>query len=128
LFRILNNLIIDHYRKNAKHRTESLDAAKGLTDGMFNSENNWQVNGYEDIWSKEEHIFENADFNLAFDYCMEDLPSNWRLAISAKYILKKESEEICQELGITASNYWQIVHRTKLMLKKCLETKWFSKV
>jgi RNA polymerase sigma-70 factor (ECF subfamily) len=40
-------------------------------------------------------------------------------------ILKREKKEaICQELEITTSNYWQIVHRSKLLLKKCLELKW----
>lgn len=128
LFRILNNLIIDHYRKKAKHQTSSLDEAEQLTDGMFNSINNWTTNGYEDLWAADKNVFDNGDFNEVFSYCMEDLPENWKLAVSAKYLLQKETAEICQELEITASNYWQIVHRAKLMLKKCLETKWFSKV
>jgi RNA polymerase sigma-70 factor (ECF subfamily) len=34
-------------------------------------------------------------------------------------ILKREkTEAICQELEITTSNYWQIVHRSKLLFKK----------
>jgi RNA polymerase sigma-70 factor (ECF subfamily) len=128
LFRILNNLITDHYRKSTKDRTESLDEAEGLTNGMFNPISNWKVNGYEELWISDENVFDNGDFNLAFDYCMEDLPDSWRLAVSAKYLLQKDTVEICQELDITASNYWQMIHRAKLMLKKCLETKWFSKV
>jgi RNA polymerase sigma-70 factor (ECF subfamily) len=128
LFRILNNLLIDHYRKNAKYKTENLDEAESLTNGMFDSKSNWQVYGFEDFWAKDENVFDDSDFNHIFDFCMSDLPESWRLAVSAKYLLQMETVEICQELEITASNYWQMVHRAKLMLKKCLETKWFSKV
>jgi RNA polymerase sigma-70 factor (ECF subfamily) len=50
---------------------------------------------------------------------------NHKMEISRNIqILKKKTEAICQELEITASNYWQIVHRSKLLLKKCLELKW----
>jgi RNA polymerase sigma-70 factor (ECF subfamily) len=128
LFRILNNLITDYYRKNAKQKTSSLEDAEELTTGMFDTMNNWQVNGFEDFWAKDENVFDDSDFNHIFEFCMSDLPDSWRLAVSAKYLLQKETVEICQELEITASNYWQMVHRAKLMLKKCLETKWFSKV
>jgi hypothetical protein len=40
-------------------------------------------------------------------------------------ILKREKNRShLSELEITTSNYWQIVHRSKLLLKKCLELKW----
>jgi len=38
-----------------------------------------------------------------------------------------ESEEICQELEITPTNYWQIMHRAKLQLRECIENNWFNK-
>jgi RNA polymerase sigma-70 factor (ECF subfamily) len=50
--------------------------------------------------------------------CMNDLRKKWKLAITSKYLSEKKTEAICQELEITASNYWQIVHRSKLLLKK----------
>ena len=55
---------------------------------------------------------------------MEDLPQKWKFAVTSKYLTDKKADEICQELEITVSNYWQIVHRAKLLLKKCLEMKW----
>jgi DNA-directed RNA polymerase specialized sigma24 family protein len=56
--------------------------------------------------------------------CMNDLPHKWKLALVSKYLSDKDTTEICQELEITPSNYWQIVHRSKLLLRKCLEMKW----
>jgi RNA polymerase sigma-70 factor (ECF subfamily) len=36
----------------------------------------------------------------------------------------KKGEEICQELGITPTNFWQIMHRAKLQLRECIENNW----
>ena len=37
-----------------------------------------------------------------------------------KYLKEKDSALICQELGITATNYWQQLHRAKLKLRDCI--------
>jgi DNA-directed RNA polymerase specialized sigma24 family protein len=36
------------------------------------------------------------------------------------------TEEICQEFGITPTNLWVILHRARLVLRECLEIKWFG--
>jgi RNA polymerase sigma-70 factor (ECF subfamily) len=38
----------------------------------------------------------------------------------------KKGEEICQELEISTSNYWQIIHRAKLQLRDCVDNNWFN--
>lgn len=40
---------------------------------------------------------------------------------------EKKTEIICQELELSTTNYWQIIHRAKLQLRHCLENKWFRK-
>jgi len=44
-----------------------------------------------------------------------------------KNVQQYETEEICNELGITASNLWVIIHRARHQLRKCLEENWFAK-
>ncbi|MBK8710958.1 MAG: hypothetical protein IPL97_03585 [Niastella sp.] len=44
-----------------------------------------------------------------------------------KYLDNQDADEICNELEITKSNFWQIIHRAKLQLRNCLEFKWFKK-
>jgi RNA polymerase sigma-70 factor (TIGR02943 family) len=125
---ILNNKIIDHYR-NKSNRHQSLDQleeekAFHMTDSMFDSNGKWNLTNQNAIWEDEKHILDDEDFNAAMKLCMDDLPVQWRIAISSKYLLEKETAEICQELGLSASNYWQIMHRAKLLLKKCIEMHW----
>jgi RNA polymerase sigma-70 factor (ECF subfamily) len=41
--------------------------------------------------------------------------------------MDKKTEEICQELGISTTNYWQMMHRAKLQLRECIDENWFKK-
>ena len=128
LFSILNNKIIDYYRLSAKttNRTISISEDKGheITNGFFDETENWKSTAINPLWNQDEELLDNPEFNEVMQHCMDDLPENWRYAVTSKYIADKKADEICQVLNITVSNYWQIVHRAKLVLKKCLELKW----
>jgi len=128
LFSILNNKIIDHYRKTARttKKTVNLSEDKGqeISDGFFDESENWKSKSINPIWNQDEELLDNPEFNKILKYCIDDLPDKWQYAITSKYIALKKADEICQDLDITVTNYWQIVHRAKLALKKCLELKW----
>ncbi|MGO4820677.1 MULTISPECIES: sigma-70 family RNA polymerase sigma factor [unclassified Flavobacterium] len=128
LFSILNNKLIDYYRSSAKTTKQnfSLTETSGvaLAEGLFNQYGCWKNNDVNPIWDQEEELLDNPDFNNTLEICMEELPTKWKLAITSKYLTHKNATEICQELEITVSNYWQIVHRSKLLIKKCLDVKW----
>lgn len=126
LLKILNHKIIDHYRKSARKTLHLDDQAFQFTETLFNANGNWKANGLEDAWVKETHLLDDPAFNDVMNACMEDLPPRWRLAVISKYIFDKETLEICQELEISKTNYWQVLHRAKLLLKKCLEVNWFG--
>jgi RNA polymerase sigma-70 factor (TIGR02943 family) len=128
LFSILNNKVIDYYRLDAKTTKHNFSISENsgyeLSDGLFNENENWKNNDINPIWDQEEELLDNPEFNKLMQACMEDLPQKWKFALTFKYLTDKNTNEICQELEITTSNYWQIVHRAKLLLKKCLELKW----
>lgn len=131
LFSILNNKITDYYRKSARSavRLDSDDEKRAaeLSDSTFDANGMWKDRSIHSIWDTEPNLLDNNDFQVVLTKCMDDLPATWRLMMSAKYLLEKDSKEICQELDITPSNYWQVLHRAKLMLKKCIELHWFKK-
>jgi RNA polymerase sigma-70 factor (ECF subfamily) len=128
LFSILNNKVIDHYRLSAKttKQTISLSEEKGyeISDGFFDENENWKSNAIHPIWNQDQELLDDPNFNNVMQLCMDDLPQNWKYAVTSKYLTDKDANEICQYLNITVSNYWQIIHRAKLVLKKCLEMKW----
>jgi RNA polymerase sigma-70 factor (ECF subfamily) len=128
LFSILNNKVIDYYRLSSRTTKKNLSLTENsgfeLSDGLFNSHGCWKTNDIGTLWNQEEELLDNPDFNMVMEECMNSLPQKWKLALTSKYLSEKKTETICQELEITTSNYWQIVHRSKLLLRKCLELKW----
>lgn len=128
LFSILNNKIIDFYRKNAKVKEREFSITENLglklTDDFFSETESWKSNEHNPIWDQDQELLDNVDFNKTMASCLDDLPKKWKLAVTSKYLTDKNANEICQDLEISVSNYWQIVHRAKLLLKKCLELKW----
>lgn len=128
LFSILNNKIIDYYRISARttKKSFSLTETSGieLSEGLFSSFGCWKSTDIKANYDQESALLDNPEFNAVLEECLEDLPPKWKLAVTSKYLSTKNSDEICQELNITSSNYWQIVHRSKLLMKKCLDLKW----
>lgn len=120
---ILKNKIIDFYRKKSKEFSISYqDYRRSISesDKIFNEDGNW--NDISDLTSQ--NWLDNPEFNTILLGCIKKLPDKWQFIIQSKYILDTDSKQICQELEITSSNYWQIMHRAKLLLKKCIELNW----
>ena len=127
LFAILNNKIIDFYRKSAKtwHHTEAYEQSCIQTiDSLFDQYGNWTTEAHKLFSGEEKHLLDRPEFNELLEKCLNDLPEKWKIAILSKYIYNKKAKEICQELDITPSNYWQVLHRAKKLLKICLEKQW----
>jgi len=128
---ILNNKIVDYYRKSAAQATvlngENNRQAYAITESFFDQNDKWKSEP-ESIWKDDLHLLDDEDFNGVMRTCLEDLPETWRNAISFKYLFSRDLKEICQELNLSMSNYWQVIHRAKLMLKKCLEVKYFNQL
>ncbi|MBE0661297.1 MAG: sigma-70 family RNA polymerase sigma factor [Bacteroidales bacterium] len=124
LFSILNHKIIDYYRKrvNQPVRIETQVLA-----GIFNDNEGWKPEKQPREWHSEEvHLLDDEVFKAVLKKCLEALPEKWNLSVKMKYLTDKSGEEICQELGITPSNFWQMIHRAKLKLRDCIETNWFQ--
>lgn len=122
LFRILNNKIIDYYRKRANNLTFELESENIYNDSFddnFNDNGHWKSSE-----TQESHWLDNDEFNHIFGQCIEKLPKNWSFIIRSKFILDLETDKICQEFEITSSNYWQIIHRSKVLLKNCIDKNW----
>ena len=133
LYGILNNRIGDHFRKQFKEsfvadRTGSSGAGSSLMETLFDESGSWRVEERPVAWAEEDtHLLDNPEFTSALQSCLEGLPDNWLASVRLKYLDGKKGEIICQELGIAPTNFWQILHRAKMQLRKCLELHWFKK-
>lgn len=124
LFSILNHKIIDFYRKKANQIVRSSNSPEST---LFDADGHWQQSHRPIDWEEEEeHLLDNDEFQAILKRCLDALPEKWSSCVKLKYLSEKKGEDICQELDMTLTNYWQIVHRAKLQLRDCIENKWFK--
>lgn len=124
LVSILKRKIIDHYRK--------INSKKGKAEVRMSynsdseSEGDWLEERVADPFDKTaEDSIENTELGSAIQNCLEKLPQKQAEVFEMKTILNYETEAICNELDITASNLWVIIHRARTAMASCLEKNWF---
>jgi len=134
LLSVLNNKIVDYYRKKNKSievNQSTLQNNKfenNILENYFSADGSWLEKNSPLHWDTlPETASENKAFSNALDNCMQNLPDNWQEIMYSKYIQEKKGPEICQELEISSTNYWQILHRSKLQIRECLNENWFNK-
>jgi len=124
LFSILNHKIIDFYRKKSSN---PITLENDNASVFFDNDEGWKDEKAPKDWQEDDaSLLDNEDFNAVLQKCLDALPEKWSMSVKLKYLLGKDNEDICQELGITTTNFWQIVHRAKLQLRNCIENNWFN--
>lgn len=124
LVSILKRKIIDHYRKinSKKGKAEVRMSYSNDSD----AEGDWLEERIADPFDKTaEDKLENTELGDAIYDCLDKLPQKQAEVFKMKTILGYDTETICNELGITASNLWVIIHRARTALADCMEKNWF---
>lgn len=124
---ILRHKLIDFYRKKNPAQTLSSylqETENSFHNSVFDESNygrfktiirpNYFSNSGEDYLLGEE-------FRKILEECIMKMPGKLRTVFVAKYMNDEESSEICKEHGISSSNYWVVIHRSKILLRACLE-------
>lgn len=124
LISILKRKIIDYYRK--------INSNKGKAEVRMTYNNESEVEG---DWLEErvadpfdqtaEDKLENSELGDAIHECLGKLPQKQANVFKMKTILGYDTETICNDLNITASNLWVIIHRARTALADCMEKNWF---
>lgn len=123
LIGILKNKTFDHLRQRYKENATTFSVHP-----FFEGDGNWKRPERPQSWPEEAEAtwLDQPGFRSVWDVCLGKLSDVWRSAVSAKYLDEKDSAAICQEMGISQTNYWQMLHRAKLQLRKCLEVNWVN--
>jgi RNA polymerase sigma-70 factor (ECF subfamily) len=126
LFTILKNKIIDYYRKKSRDLSEPI-STHAPTDSFFDSEDHWTKEDKPLEWgvTADEQVDKKEFYKILLG-CKKKLQELQQAVFSMKYLEDLDAAEICKALGITASNYWVLIHRAKLQLRACLEKNWIK--
>jgi len=123
LIAILKRKIIDYYRK--------VNSKKGKSEVRINyfdkeSEINWLEEKVSDPYLKNaEDRIKNKELGLAIFDCLDKLKEKQPQIFIRKTIDQIETETICKEFNISASNLWVIIHRARKEMARCLKENWF---
>jgi RNA polymerase sigma-70 factor, ECF subfamily len=129
---ILKHKIYDYFSKNS-HRNELTAEESDLSqyDYMFAREDEWDGHWNDKYaptdWntaSPLRHV-EEGEFQIVFSGCLTGLPERIANAFVMREVDGLTSEEICGVLTISVNNYWTMMHRARLHLRRCLEVNWF---
>lgn len=77
-------------------------------------------------WGNPEQDLSSRQFMAVLDACTEKLPPMQARLFLMREWLELSSDEICKELGLTATNLYVQLHRARLRLRECLELNWFA--
>lgn len=123
---ILKRKIIDHYRRQARRQEQS--AEPGFEENAFAADGHWLENKAPLDWGAHpEQALNQNEFREILRMCISFLQKKMALAFTMKEIDETDSEHICKELDISASNLWVLLHRARARLRACLEKNWFGK-
>lgn len=66
----------------------------------------------------------NKELNKIIENYIKNLPPLPALVFKMKYWEEADAHTICEKLQISRSNYWVILHRTKLSLRRFVQKSW----
>lgn len=132
---ILKHKIYDYYRRQ--------QSAVGLTseetdlsgyDYLFERDDEW--NGHwnaryapADWYAKSDNparAIEESEFQMVLSSCLMGLPERIANAFVMREMDGLTSEQVCSLLMISPNNFWVMMHRARLHLRRCVEVNWFN--
>lgn len=125
---ILKNKIIDIYRKKSSvlsKNTKADDADDDQEDFFDVEDGHWNIRHQPRQFGIEHHDhIMSKEFHRILQQCMQKLPGLWSAVFNMKHMDEETTEFICAELKLSPSNFWVIIHRTKVSLRSCLQKNW----
>jgi RNA polymerase sigma-70 factor, ECF subfamily len=130
LIGILKHKVIDYFRKVSRESPiEDAAQFEEEMEGVFDENGHWKrdESGPAEWNADPEILLERKTFWIALDRCLSKLPSRMAHAFSLREIDGISGDEVCEVLKISASNFWVLMHRARMQLRKCLEIHFFGK-
>lgn len=125
---ILRHKILDHYRRDEPRRRlgamEQPTIDEGELGRFFTSDHFWK--NAPSAWKTPEDALVDAEFWSVLDGCLGDLPRTLAQAFMLREIEQMEVETLCATLDLSPANLRVRLHRARLLLRECLETRWFG--
>jgi RNA polymerase sigma-70 factor, ECF subfamily len=130
---IVRHKVLDHFRRTSRQvqfTDEDLDI--GESEKFFDRPDEW--NGHWAVAlrpvypdSSPEDVVERSDFWKVLNGCLGALPERVASVFALREMDGLSTEEVCELLSLSSSNFWVIMHRARMQLRRCVEIKWFKR-
>lgn len=121
---ILRRKIADHFRASGRELVSHAAEPAMAERALFNARGKWAAAPRK--WpATPERLAEDAEFWRVFGGCLDTLPVHLAQAFQLREFGLATMEDICRVAGITPKNLSVRLHRARLLLRQCLERKWF---
>lgn len=130
---ILKNKVADHFRKGAREVAfDPTETDLSEFDPMFERTDEWENHWHDTlsprIWNRSpEESLEQTEFFGVLQDCLAKLPERVANAFTLREMNDIDAVEVCEILGLTQSNFWVMMHRARMSLRRCIEINWFVK-
>jgi hypothetical protein len=92
----------------------------------FDGSGHW-AKGPTDWGGNPADLYREKKFLDQLTKCLSGLSPNHANAFTLREIEGADTGEICKVLNVTETNLWVILHRARMLLRRCLEANWFEK-
>jgi RNA polymerase sigma-70 factor (ECF subfamily) len=124
---ILKHKIVDLVRRERRYvPIGDGDAQDDAADAVdpFTASGRWSER--PGPWVLPEAALESAQFWRVYEKCCGAMPRRHALVFSMREVMGMGAQEICKEMGISASNLHVILFRARLRLRACMSRHWLE--
>lgn len=129
VFAILKHKVADLLR----HRQRTVEASSLLKDGedtclddVFDQRGHWLEDSRPKGWNDPDAHLAQQQFWAVFEACLDGVPPQQARVFMLREFMDFETDEICEQVGVSASNVFVILHRARQRLRECLDQRWFA--
>jgi RNA polymerase sigma-70 factor (TIGR02943 family) len=124
LIGILRHKIGDHLRRSRRAHAAENGVSLDAVDESFDHRGHWR--SAPAAWRGDpRRAMETREFWEVFLQCLSKLPKGIADAFFLRELDEMSAEEVQQILDITPANFWKRLHRSRILLRQCLEKNWF---
>ncbi|WP_169975897.1 sigma-70 family RNA polymerase sigma factor [Tautonia rosea] len=77
-------------------------------------------------WEEPGLALESAEFWEQLRKCLGAMPEHLAETFLLREVEGVDGPEVCRDLAITPESFWKRMHRARLLLRECLELRWFG--
>lgn len=127
LIGILKHKIADHLRRRRRDRGGTLSSGSQGAEAFeepFDRRGFW-VRG-PSRWTDPARQVENSEFWETLRGCLGALPDHLAETFLLRELEGRDGPEVCRDLAISPESFWKRMHRARILLRECLDHRWFG--